>query len=271
MRFSQLAPLTTAILLLFARGAAAQDDGGAASEITKKLANPVASMVVLPLEMNYDTGYGPEGGDRFDLKFKPIIPFRLNDDWNLITRTIIPLVSQNDVFGPSGEQFGFGDTTTSLFLSPRDSGINGLIWGAGPIFLLPTATDDLLGGRKWGAGPTAVIADQTGPLTVGFLGSHIWSFAGDDDRKDISSTFLQPFMTYRFAHVWSLGLTTETTYDWKGDIWAVPVELTLSKLVKFGEQPVNLTAGVRYWAARPDGGPDRWGARLGVAFVFPKT
>ena len=256
--------------MFFAGTAASQSVAGTDADIPEKLANPLASMVVVPVEMNYDTGYGPAGGDRSDVKFKPIIPFELNDNWNLITRTIIPVVYQNDVFGPSGEQCGLGDTTTSLFLSPTNSGIPGLSWGAGPIFLLPTATDDYLGGEKWGAGPTAMIAKQTGPTTVGFLGSHVWSFAGNGDRADISATFLQPFMTYRIAKTWSLGLTTETTYDWKNDIWSVPVDLTLSKLVKFGKQPVNLTAGVRYWAQTPEGGPDRWGARLGLTFVFPK-
>lgn len=256
--------------MFFAGTAESQSATHTEADIPEKLANPLASMIVVPVEMNADTGFGPADGDRYDVKFKPIIPFELNDNWNLITRTIIPVVYQNDVFGPSGEQFGLGDTTTSLFFSPTDSGIDGLIWGAGPFFLLPTATDEYLGGEKWGAGPTALVAKKTGSTTVGFLGSHVWSFAGSGDRADINATFLQPFVTYRFSGVWSLGLTTETTYDWKNDIWSVPIDLTLSKLVKFGKQPVNLTAGVRYWAETPAGGPDRWGARVGLTFVFPK-
>ncbi|WP_180897740.1 transporter [Martelella soudanensis] len=269
MRRVICASAAAVLSMLFAEPAASQNTADTNTDMARKLANPLGAMIVVPVDMYYDTGYGPADGDRFVAKFKPIIPFELNDNWNLITRTIVPVVFQNDVFGPSGKQFGLGDTTTSLFLSPVDTGVDGLIWGAGPIFLLPTATDDYLGGEKWGAGPTAIIIKQTGPTTVGFLGSHVWSFAGNDNRDDVNATFLQPFITYRFSRVWSVGLTTETTYDWENDAWSVPVDLTLSRLVKFGDQPVNLTAGVRYWAETPDGGPDRWGARLGLSFIFP--
>jgi hypothetical protein len=178
--------------LLFSAGAWAEDN---AQDLAKKLSNPIASLISVPFQFNYDTGYGPNDGDKAYVNIQPVIPFTLNDDWNLISRTIVPIAYQNDIAGPSGDQFGLGDISQSLFFSPSKPTANGIIWGVGPVLLLPTATDDLLGGGKWGAGPTAVVLTQRGPWTIGMLANHIWSFAGDDDRSDINSTFLQPFVS----------------------------------------------------------------------------
>ncbi len=112
-----------------------------------------------------------------------MIPFSLTEDWNLVSRTIMPVLWQNDVAPGVKDRSGLGDTTQSLFFSPKAPTSGGLTWGAGPVFLLPTATDDLLGGDKWGAGPTAVALTQRGPWTVGVLANHIWSFVGDDNRR----------------------------------------------------------------------------------------
>ena len=167
-------------------------------------------------------------------------------------------------------QFGLGDTVQSLFFSPKEPTSNGLIWGAGPALLLPTGTENLLSGRKWGAGPTAVLLKQDGPWTYGFLGNHIWSFAGDDNRSSISNTFLQPFLAYTTKDAWTYTINTESTYDWKAEQWSVPINAVVSKLTKFGKQPVSLGLGVRYWADSPDSGPHGWGVRLVVTFLFPK-
>ncbi|MCD2185068.1 transporter [Rhizobium sp. GN54] len=240
------------------------------ADLAKKLSNPVASMISVPFQFNYDRGFGPEDGNRETLNIQPVVPISLNDDWNLISRTIMPVIWQDDIAGPSGHQFGLGDITQSLFFSPKQPGPGGLIWGLGPVFLIPTATDDLTGSGKWGAGPTGVALKQDGPWTYGLLANHIWSFAGQDDRTDVNSTFLQPFLSYTTHDAWTFTLNTESTYDWEGDQWSVPVNVMVGKLVKFDRQPVSFTAGLRYWADAPENGPEGLGFRFVVTFLFPQ-
>ena len=239
-------------------------------DLAKKLSNPIAALISVPFQFNYDHGYGPYDGDRTTLNIQPVIPISINDDWNLISRTIVPVIWQNDIAGDSGDQFGLGDITQSFFFSPKQPTDNGIIWGVGPVFLLPTGTDDLLGTGKFGLGPTAVALKQSGGFTFGFLANHIWSVAGEGSRPDISSTFLQPFVSYTTSDAWTFGLNTESSYDWKGEDWAVPINFQVSKLVKFGNQPVSFTAGARYWATSPENGPDGWGFRLAMTMLFPK-
>lgn len=242
----------------------------AESDLAKKLSNPVASLISVPFQFNYDRGFGPEDGNRETLNIQPVIPISLNEDWNIISRTILPVIWQNDIAGPSGHQFGLGDTTQSFFLSPKEPTAGGIIWGVGPAFLLPTATDDLLGSGKFGIGPTAVVLKQEKEWTVGALANHIWSVAGEGSRPDVNSTFLQPFLSYTTKDAWTFTLNTESTYDWESDEWSVPINFEISKLVKFGEQPVSFQAGARYWATAPESGPEGWGFRVAVTFLFPK-
>jgi hypothetical protein len=198
-------------------------------EIAKELANPVADLVHLPVQINYDQNIGPDDeGWRLQTNLQPVIPFDLSDDWNLITRTIVPIIRQEDIAPGSGSQSGLGDTTLSLFLSPSKPTSGGILWGAGPILFLPTATDSLLGTEKWGAGPSAIALTQRGPWTVGALGHHIWSFAGDSDRNDLSFTFLQPFLAYIWPSSWSVAIGSETNYDWKSEDWSVPINASVS-------------------------------------------
>lgn len=145
-----------------------------------------------------------------------------------------------------------------------------MIWGVGPVFLAPAATDPLLGTGKWGAGPTGVVLKQFNGWTVGALANHIWSFAGDGDRADVSSTFMQPFISYTTTDAWTFTLNTESSYNWEAEDWSVPVNFTVSKIVKLDKVPVSLTAGARYWAESPDGGPEGWGFRTGITLLFPK-
>jgi hypothetical protein len=258
-----------ATVALIATPAGAQE-GDAAAELAKKLANPVSSLISVPFQFNYDGDIGPDDrGERWGVNIQPVIPISLNEDWNLISRTILPVVHQDEVAPGVGSQTGLGDTVQSFFFSPVEP-VQGWIVGAGPVFLLPTGTDRLLTADKWGAGPTAVALKQTGPWTYGMLANHIWSFGGSGRRSDVDATFLQPFLSYTTPSAWTFTLNSEGTYDWEADDWAVPLNAFVSKLVAIGSQRVQLGAGLRYWAASSDGGPEGLGARLVVTLLFPR-
>jgi hypothetical protein len=247
---------------------AAPAAGNSDQDLAKQLSNPVASLISVPLQQNFDFGMGPGGdGYKATLNVQPVVPITFTEDWTLILRTIVPIAYQEDVTGPGETQFGLGDTTQSFFFSPAKPG--GIIWGAGPVLYYPTATDEALGGEKWGAGPTIVVLKQAGHNTVGLLANHIWSIAGDDSRADISTTFMQPFFSHTTPRATTYTLNTETTYDWLREQWTVPINVTVTQLMKLGKQPVSIGGGLRHYAEKPAGGPD-WGFRVVVTWLFPK-
>lgn len=265
--------LTGALLLsafaspVFAQQPKAKAAGSA--DLAQQLSNPVASLIQVPVQNNFDWGWGLDGdGFRFTANIQPVVPVSLGTDWNMISRTIVPVIGQNDVTGPGTSQFGLGDIVQSLFFSPKAPSASGIVWGAGPVVLVPTATDQALGGGKWGVGPTAVVLKIAGPITYGALANHIWSFAGKDSRNDISASFVQPFFTYTTKKATTFSINSETTYDWNNDIWLVPINVAISQLVVVGKQPVSFGGGVKYWVESPTGGPD-WGLRLSVTLLFP--
>ena len=241
------------------------------ADLAQELTNPVADLMTIPIQMNFDSNIGlQDQGEKLQTNIQPVIPFGLNEKWNLVSRTIIPVTYQNDIFPGAGSQFGLGDINMSLFFSPREPTSSGIIWGAGPIFYFPSATDSLLGAKKWGAGPTALALRMQGAWTYGALLNHIWSFAGDEDRIDINNTFMQPFVAYTTPTAWTVSLQSETTYNWEIERWSVPVNLAVAKLVWLGPLPVSLQAGVGYWLESPETGPEGFRFRLQANFVLPK-
>jgi hypothetical protein len=271
------AALAACILMLASTGhaaavaqtaAAPASAGDEEAELAKQLNNPVAALISVPFQGNEDFRIGPAHGNKFTLNIQPVIPISLNKDWNLILRTILPIISQNDVYGHSGSQTGLGDTTQSFFLSPKEPVWGGLIVGAGPVMYYPTATNDLLGGGKWGMGPTFVVLKQMGGWTVGMLANQIWSVGGDSNRNNISAAFLQPFVSYTTKTHTTFAVNTESTFDFENSQWTVPLNFMVSQVFKIGSQPMSVQLGARYYADGPSGHAN-WGMRLNFTLLFP--
>ena len=240
-------------------------------QLTKMLSNPIASLISIPFQAEYDENIGPgEEGSGWRINIQPVIPFTLNEEWNLISRTILPVIDQKDIPIHGMGESGIGDIVQSFFFSPQKRTSSGIIWGVGPVFLLPSASDDALGAEKWGIGPTGVALKQNGPWTYGMLANHIESVAGDDKRDDISLTLLQPFLTYRTKTFTTFVLESQSTYDWENEEGSVPITFSVQQMIKLGKLPLQIGAGVRYWAVSTDHGPEDWGARLQVTFLFPR-
>jgi len=257
--------LTLTLMAAFAPPAAAQS----AEEMAKKMANPIAAVISVPFQANWDRDIGANrNGKRMTLNIQPVVPISLNEDWNVISRTIVPVVKQELPGVGDGSQSGIGDVAQNFFFSPKTPTPSGLIWGAGPVLLIPSSTD-FISANKWGLGPTVVALKVDGPLTYGVLANHIWSVGGSG-KQDISSSFVQPFFTYTTKTATSFTIQTESTYDWKNSQWNVPIGLSVGQILKLGSQPIQLSGGVRYYADSPAGGAHGWAYRLSLNFLFPK-
>ncbi|MHC5139497.1 MAG: neuromedin U [Planctomycetota bacterium] len=244
---------------------APEDDATALAKATQ---NPIADMISLPFQWNVGFETGPEGHTSSVLNIQPVIPLSLNNDWNLITRTIVPIVNQPPVGGLDRQEWELGNTQFSGFFSPKDSGE--WIWGFGPIFEFPTHTNDVLASDNYSVGPTFVALKMDGPWVYGGLINQLWSFYGDD--PEVNKMLIQPFINYNLDDGWYLSSGPIITADWKAknsDQWTIPVGGGIGKIVKIGKLPLNISTQVFYNVETPENGSD-WSARFQLQFLFPK-
>ena len=268
-----LACLSATLLALMApQTFAAKGDGivdpgeDETAELARAVQNPVASLISLPFQNNTDFNFGPNDETLNTLNIQPIWPFELNESWNLITRTIIPVVSQPEILPGQGRETGLGDTTFTAFLSPADAGR--WIWGAGPVVLIPTNTDDRLGADEWGLGPSLVVLTMPGQWVIGSLFSNVWDIDGD---TDVNLFTWQVIANYNLADGWYLTSSPIITADWEassGDKWTVPLGGGGGRIFRVGTQPMNASFQFFYNVEKPDFVGD-WTIRAQLQFMFP--
>jgi hypothetical protein len=241
-----------------------------AGDLQKATQNPISSLISVPLQSNTNFGVGPLDRTQNVLNIQPVIPVQVSKKWNLITRTIAPLIYQPDVTQRNLGVMGLGDINPTFFLSPAKPGK--LIWGVGPTFILPTATNRVLGQGKWSAGPSVVALVQPGHWTVGALVNNVWNFAGESDRRAVNQMLLQYFINYNLKKGWFAVLAPIVTANWKasrGNVWTVPFGGGIGRIMKFGPQPVNLSVQF-YGNAKYPAGTSPWSMRMQLSFLFPK-
>jgi len=244
-----------------------------AEDLAKAAQNPIGNLISVPFQNNTNFDVGPQGGTQNILNIQPVIPFTVNEDWNIITRTILPLIWQPGFVPGEGTTFGLGDLQLSGFLSPSVPGAGGLIWGVGLITQMPTDTNDL-GNKNWGLGPTAVVLklEKGSPWVYGVLVNNVWSLTSDHRGGSYSNFLIQPFVNYNFPDGTYINTAPIITADWKaesGQQWTVPLGLGVGKIFRFSKLPVNTQLGAYYNVVKPDNGAN-WQLRAQVQFMFPK-
>jgi hypothetical protein len=246
-------------------------------KLRKEVQNPVASLISVPVQENWNFGIGPNDRTQNVLNLQPVIPISVAENWNLIIRWITPVVYQPvDIpqkTGPAAQAgyYGLGDMQPAFFFSPKK--VSKLIWGVGPQLLLPTATKTgVLGQGKLGLGPTAVALVQPGKWTLGVLVNNVWSVAGNSSQPNVNQFLLQYFINYNLQKGWYITWQPTLTANWEatnGGRWVVPFGGGVGRIMRLGAQPVSLTAQFYGNAIHPPGASP-WGMRLQISFLFPK-
>jgi hypothetical protein len=245
-----------------------------AEELAKLAQNPVGNLVSVPFQNNTNFNVGPRDGTQNILNIQPVYPIELNPDWNVITRTILPLIWQPGFVAGQGTEFGLGDIQLSAFLSPSKPTAAGIIWGAGAIVQMPTNTDARLGNKNWGLGPTAVVLriQHGDPWVYGVLANNVWSLSSDERGGAYNNGLIQPFVNYNFKEGFYLTSAPIMTVNWKADggqRWTVPLGGGVGKIFHLGRLPVNTQLSAYYNVVHPDDGAN-WQIRAQVQFMFPK-
>ncbi len=271
MRFRILAALATALAGSLLSLTQAQAELSS-EELAKLAQNPVGNLVSVPFQNNTNFDVGPLGKTQDVLNIQPVYPIHVDDDWNVITRTIVPLLWQPAFAPGQGSTFGLSDVQFSAFLSPANPGE--VIWGVGGIAQLPTHTDAVLGNDRWGLGPTAVVLrmQKGSPWVYGALVNNVWSVTDDRSSPPINQLLLQPFLNYNFEGGTYLTSSPIITANWQadsGDTWTVPLGGGVGKIFHFGRLPVNTQVSAYYNVETPEYGAE-WQLRAQVQFMFPK-
>jgi len=257
---------------------AAVSDAAAAEAARKASQNPIASMISIPFQENWNFGIGEADRVQNAFVIQPVIPVGLGSHWNVITRWVTPIVYQpyavrlEDGSLHQTGAYGLGDMQPQFFFSPKKSGA--VTWGAGPIFLVPTGTPyRYLSQGKFGIGPTFVALAQPKFGTIGVLVNNIWSVAGHKDRPDVNQFYLQPFFNYNLKKAWYLSLSTSgITANWEktnGGRWVVPIGGGPGRVWKFGHQAVNVQSFFFGNVVHPKGASP-WTFRMAFTLLFPK-
>lgn len=234
-------------------------------ELADKLANPVATLISVPFQNNINYGIGEYNGSKYVINFQPVIPFKLTDNLNLISRFIIPIIDQRDITGNNTNEFGLSDATITAFFAPKSKK---LIYGIGPAFLVPIATDKFLGTEKFGIGPSAIVMHQGKGLTIGFIANQIWSVAGNEDRADVNQFYTQIFLSHSYKSGASLGVNAEITQNWTGNTTMISLNPSIGGITKFGNQVVQLSLSPLIPIVGPEELRPDWGLRATLTFVF---
>ena len=272
----------------------ASDQEAQTEKLAKESQNPVANLISVPFQNNFNFGIGSTDATQWDLNVEPVIPISLNKDWNLITRTIVPIINQPSpgsvfpsAFGPSTSTmslqsvkpshaveipsaFGLGDINPTVFLSPANPGK--LIWGVGPTMTFPTATEPLLGNGEWTAGPALVLLTMPGHWVIGALANNQSSFAGWG-RKSVDAFLVQAFINYNFPHGWYVTTQPVITANWLAPSnrrWTLPIGGGVGKLFKLGKQPINVQLETFDNVVTPNRGGADWQLRFQVQLLYPK-
>jgi len=250
--------------------AAAPSEADQAAALQRATQNPVASLISVPVQDNANFNLGPYDRSQNVLNIQPVLPARISENWNLITRIIQPIVWQPYANQPTGGEYGLGDMNPSFFLSPAKPGK--LIWGVGPALVIPTATSDITGQGQFSLGPSVVVLTQPGHWTIGALANNVWSVAGKSGRAPVNQFLMQYFINYNLQKGWYITLQPIITANWMAspsNVWTVPFGGGIGRIMKLGFQPVNLSAQFYGNAVTPAGGSP-WSMRLQIAFLFPK-